>query len=631
MAGIGGTDLVTRVAESGRTIAWLGFMWAVLRRDSGAQRDRPVTIVYGVVVAVALLGIGLALAQPQLSTPGSAPFTARILLRMMVAVGALVLVHHLYSVAAPAARGGIRLAVIALAVLWFADLLLYAATYAAGGWLLWPFAVRGLAAVAMVPLLAVAVQRNGDWTLRLSRTVTWQTLTAIALMAYALATFLAITAIDALGGGHVRVFQTAFVFGSAAALLALVSAPRTKAWVRVKVAKHIFRHRYDYRAEWARFTATLGAPGDEAAPLEERIVKAVADVTDSPGGLLLITESDGSMSLGARWQWSGALPVDMACGALSVALSQGGRIVDLDALRAGRASDAMMASAPPQWMLDLTDAWAIVPLRHLNELLGAIVLARPTVDRALDWEDFDLLRVAGHQVASYLAEARAHQALADARQFDEFNRRFAFIAHDVKNLVSQLSLVARNAERHADNPAFRADMIATLNDSTGRMNDLLARLSQHHSGRADPAIAIELMPIVERVAQRSVAHPVTVSGARDAVVLADPARLEQALGHLIQNAIDASPPGEPVSVEVTATTVEIADRGAGMSAAFVRDRLFRPFVSTKPDGFGVGAFEARQLIQAMRGRIAVVSREGEGTRFVVTLPPALGTRLEQAA
>ena len=54
------------------------------------------------------------------------------------------------------------------------------------------------------------------------------------------------------------------------------------------------------------------------------------------------------------------------------------------------------------------------------------------------------------------------EALANAQRFEEFNRRFAFILHDIKNLVSQLSLLARNAERHADNPEFRADMVATL-------------------------------------------------------------------------------------------------------------------------------------------------------------------------
>ncbi|WP_293987817.1 XrtA/PEP-CTERM system histidine kinase PrsK [Sphingomonas sp.] len=632
MAGIGSGDMVSWVAESLRNLGWLGFMFALLRRDAGARRDRAVKTIYGVVALVAVAGIGLAVFQASAGSELGRGITAvRILLRMMVAVGALVLVNHLYSLVAPAARGGIRMAVIALATMWLADLALYAVAYLGGDWPLAMIAARGVVMVAIVPMLAIAVHRNGDWTLNISRTVTWQSLTLVALTIYAMTTVLVISAIEAFGGDYARVAQTAFVFGSAAALLTLLSSPVIKAWLRVMVAKHLFRHRYDYRAEWVRFTETLGTPGESAPPLEERIVKAVADLTESPAGLLLVADG-GALSVGTGWQWHGDPPASVAGEELAALLAGGARIVELDSVRAGRATAEELA-AVPQWMLDHHAAWAVVPLVHVKTLIGAILLARPPIDRSLDWEDFDLLRIAGRQVASYLAEARAHEALADARRFDEFNRRFAFILHDVKNLVSQLTLVARNAERHADNPDFRADMIATLKDSAGRMNDLLARLSQHHSGRADDPQAIELLPLAERIAKmRGGSRAVVVTGDRDALALADPARLEQALGHLIQNAVEASNGGDPVTVTVGHTSIEVADRGTGMSASFVRDRLFRPFVSTKHGGFGIGAFEARQVIQAMGGSLDVVSREGEGTRFTVTLPQALAPHnLEHAA
>ncbi len=633
VAGIGSQDVTTRVAESLRNLGWLAFMFALLRRDTGARRDRAVTMIYGVVVLVALLGAVLAVVQGSVGSDLVASVSAvRVLLRMMVAVGALVLVHHLYSVVAPGARGGIRMAVVALALMWLTDLSLYSVTWLGSDWPLELVAARGVVMVAIVPLLAIAVHRNGDWTLRLSRTVTWQSLSLVALMAYALTTILAISALDAFGGSYARLAQTAFVFGSAATLLTLLSSPTIKAWLRVMVAKHLFHHRYDYRAEWTRFTETLGAPGEGAAPLEERIVKAVADVTDSPAGLLLVAD-EASLSLGAGWNWESVTPASVAGEELAAFLARGGRIIEIDSVRAGNAAPAELA-AVPQWMIDEPSAWALVPLVHLNQLIGAILLARPPIDRSLDWEDFDLLRIAGRQVASYLAEARAHEALADARRFDEFNRRFAFIMHDVKNLVSQLTLVARNAERHADNPDFRADMIATLQDSAGRMNDLLARLSQHNSGRVEEPVAIELMPIVERViGRRGLDHLVAVGGKRDAIAVADPARLEQALGHLIQNAIEASAPGLPVAVVVGRSTIEVTDKGSGMSASFIRDRLFRPFVSTKDGGFGIGAFEARQLIQAMGGKLDVASREGEGTRFTIVLREALAPvqKMERAA
>ncbi len=632
VAGIGNADVVTRVAESLRNLGWLGFMFALLRRDLPLQGNRAVTTIYGVVAIVAVVGIGLAMVQASAGSELVGEITAaRVVLRMMVAVGALVLVNHLYSLVAPVARGGIRLAVIALAAMWLADLALYAVAYLGDSWPLALAAVRGIVMVAIVPMLAIAVHRNGDWTLKISRTVTWQSLTLIALTAYAMMTVLVFSAIQMLGGGYVRIAQTAFVFGSAAALLTLLSSPVAKAWLRVMVAKHLFRHRYDYRAEWVRFTETLGVPGESAPPLEERIVKAVADLTDSPAGLLLVADGN-ALSLGAGWQWQGEAPTSVAGDALARFLSDGAHIVELDTVRSGGATRDEVA-AVPQWMLDHHAAWAVVPLVHVNALIGAILLARPPIDRSLDWEDFDLLRIAGRQVASYLAEARAHEQLADARRFDEFNRRFAFILHDVKNLVSQLTLVARNAERHADNPDFRADMIATLQDSAGKMNDLLARLSQHHSGRADDPQAVELMPLALRVAKaRGGSYPVIVSGTRDALAVADAGRLEQALGHLIQNAVEASKDGEPVTVTVSRTSIEVVDRGAGMNAAFVRDHLFRPFVSTKHGGFGIGAFEARQVIQAMGGTLDVVSREGEGTRFTITLPATLAPpHLERAA
>ncbi|QNA85032.1 PEP-CTERM system histidine kinase PrsK [Sphingomonas sp. So64.6b] len=637
VAGIDPRDVTARVAESLRNLSWLGFMFALVRRDPDAPHGGAVITVYGVVVLIVLAGIGLAVAEatlPPADIASASLASVRLLLRMMVAVSALVLVHHLYSAVAPRARGGIRLVVIALAAMWCIDLAIHAVAYLTKSWGVELVATRGVAMTLLAPLFALAVMRNGDWTLKLSRTVAWQSLSLVATILWLVIMVLITSLIAAFGGAYVRIAQTAFVLGSAATTLTLVSSPWLKGWAKVKLAKHLFNHRYDYRAEWARFTETLGKP-EGAAPLDERIVKAVADLTDSPAGLLLVPDGTG-LGIGAAWQWDrDGLPVAGGDDVLARYLVASGRIVELDMIRNDAAAGAEAASVP-QWMLDTNTAWALVPLVHLDRLQGAILLARPALDRALDWEDFDLLRIAGRQAASYLAEARAQEALADVERFDEFNRRFAFILHDIKNLVSQLTLVARNAERHADNPEFRADMVATLKDSAGRMNDLLARLSQHHSARAEELRPVELMPLVERVAARRRAqHPVAVIGGGEALAQTDPARLEQLLGHLLQNAIEASPFAEPVTIAVSAdagqVVIDVIDRGCGMSPAFIRDKLFKPFVSSKAGGFGIGAFEARQLAQAMGGGVAVTSREGEGTRFRVTLPRVRTDTMERAA
>jgi putative PEP-CTERM system histidine kinase len=403
-----------------------------------------------------------------------------------------------------------------------------------------------------------------------------------------------------------------------AAALVIPSA-RARAWLRVILAKHLFEHRYDYREEWLRFARAVSIGGQDTVPIGERVVKALADMAGSPGGLLLVGQEGGLLAVEAQWQWNGSLPArPIEAAALTAFLERAGHVVDF----ASPPDEAEAISS-----LARMDGWAGIPLLHRERLVGVVILNHPLIRRRLDWEDIDLFRTAGIQAATYLAEARTQEALANAQRFDEFNRRFAFILHDIKNLVSQLSLVARNAERHAHNPAFREDMIATLQSSVKKMNELLARLSPSRPADAEPPRPTRLIEVVEAVTKsKQRVHPITVGGDAELVGLADAAGLEQALSHLVQNAVDASGPGSPVEVAIRCGSgealVEVHDRGAGMSADFIRSRLFQPFASTKDGGFGVGAFEARALIAAMNGRLEVRSREGEGSCFTVCLPLA---------
>ena len=607
IAGIHSDDVVVRVIEPVRDAAWLAVLYLALRRAGGSGIT--VAATYAVVAALCLATVTVVLAGDAGSGVAS--------LRMMTAVAGLVLAHRL-AVAVPVAHGALRLALVALAALWSADVLVYATALASGSWPGGAVALRGGIALAVAVALVVAGPLDGAWTLRPSRMVALRSVSLAAIATYVVGMVLVSGIAADVGGDYARLVQTAFVAGATATLIGLVASPTARAWVKVKVAKHLFDHRYDYRHEWLRFTATLGQADDAAAPLECRVVQALADLTDSPAGLLLVADGDTLHGV-ADWNWPEPAPVADARFAEHLATD---RIVDLDALRQAGGDEAALV---PAWVLARATAWAVVPLIHRGRLTGAVVLARPPVARQLDWEDFDLLRVAGRQGASYLAEARAAAALGEAQRFDEFNRRFAFIIHDVKNLVSQLGLVARNAERHADNPAFRADMVATLHDSCSRMSALLARLSQHSGTRADPPRPTPLAEVAARVVRRCGGnHPVTLAG--DAVALVDPSRFEQIVSHLVQNAVEASAADAPVMVAFATdgdtASVTVTDAGCGMTPGFVRDELFRPFASSKRGGFGIGAFEARQLTEAMGGRIAVDSQPGRGTRFTLSFPAA---------
>ena len=197
--------------------------------------------------------------------------------------------------------------------------------------------------------------------------------------------------------------------------------------------------------------------------------------------------------------------------------------------------------------------------------------------------------------------------------------------HDIKNLASQFGLLARNAELHADNPEFRADMLVTLRSSADKLNVLMARLSRYGAGSGEALCAFDIGEVIRNVVKHFDGNPqVGISECRGGVAVGNREALEQALIHLVQNAVDASPPRSPVFIGQSSdgmhALIEIVDSGHGMSPDFIRSRLFKPFVSSKQGGFGIGAFESRELIRAMHGRLDVESREGLGTRFVARLP-----------
>jgi len=638
---LGPHDFLAGLAESARNFAFLAFMYGIVRTAEEDQRQRAVKLVYVVVAGVIGLQLTIAGVIPRFAdTPivHDALASTGNIIGLTIAAGALVLVHNLYGQASHDSRWGIRLPMLALAGMWIYDLHLYTIAYLTRGPVDDLFAMRGAILSMLVPLFALASRRNAQWRMQLSRAATFQSLSVMAILGYLILMMSATRALEIIGGEWVRIGQIGLVFAITVLTVVLLPSGRLRAWLRVMLAKHFFEHRYDYREEWLRFTRTVGnvghaeaasgEAGSAPAPLGERIVKALADVAEAPAGLLFVPDEADRLAFAARWQWDSDLPGSGSDDQDFIRfLESSSHIVDFGSVRGGLLKSRGQVTSIPAWLTAIADAWAGVPLLHNDRLVGFVVLAFPLVRRPLDWEDFDLFRTAGIQAASYLAEGQSQEALADARRFDEFNRRFAFIMHDIKNLVSQLSLVARNAERHADNPEFREDMIATLQSSVRKMNDLLARLGRGSGREGEPARAIAVAHIAASIAEmKRRVHPIELDCEQGLAAFADPVRLEQALAHLVQNAIDASPAGVPVRITCAhgggEAAIAVEDMGAGMSADFIRARLFKPFASTKDGGFGIGAFEARALVAAMGGRIEVASREGEGSRFTVFLPLA---------
>jgi putative PEP-CTERM system histidine kinase len=283
----------------------------------------------------------------------------------------------------------------------------------------------------------------------------------------------------------------------------------------------------------------------------------------------------------------------------------------------------------PEWLSSVPrngpELWLVVPLMLHGRLFGFVALARPRAKLSLNWEVTDLLKIAGSQAASYLAHRESANSLTVARQFESFNRMSTFIVHDLKNLVFQLTLLLNNAKKHKDKPEFQQDMLGTLDHSVKKMTLLLQKLSRGEALDVAAPLLIDQL-LAQAVEAQAAAKPAPVLEIEDRglTVLANWARLERVLGHIIQNAIEATAQDGRVLVrllrEQQTAVVELNDSGQGMSAAFMRERLFKPFESTKSAGMGIGVFESREYIREVGGELEVISEPAVGTTFRVILP-----------
>jgi putative PEP-CTERM system histidine kinase len=242
-----------------------------------------------------------------------------------------------------------------------------------------------------------------------------------------------------------------------------------------------------------------------------------------------------------------------------------------------------------------------------------------------NWEVRDLVKVAARQAAGFLAQMQATEALLEARKFDAFNRMSAFVVHDLKNIVTQLSLMLKNARRHGDNPEFQQDMLLTIESSLEKMRQMMLQLREGAKPAGAPS-GVELQPLLQRLkdtaqgrgrqVELQLVDPIATRG--------DTERMERVLGHLVQNALDATPPSGKVWVRLQQSSgramLVVGDTGRGMSQEFIQTRLFRPFNTTKEGGMGIGAYESFQYIKELGGSIDVRSEPGRGSEVTVLLP-----------
>lgn len=485
--------------------------------------------------------------------------------------------------------------------------------------------VRSLVHAAAVPLLFIASRRHADWLgkLHVSRAAAFHSATLLLVGGYLLMVagvgyYVRYTSVH-----WGRALSVALVFVALVALALLVASGSVRSRLRVYISKNFFSYRYDYREEWLRFTQLLSGSA-EPQHTAETVVRALANLVESPSGMLWMHRvAGGDFVQAARWNLPAQAGSEAREGKLASFWRERAWVIDLDEWRQRR--EAYPGLELPAWLADEPRCWLLVPLLVRDSLIGFVVLGRPRTVIELNWEVRDLLRTAASQASGYLDQAQATEALLEARKFDAFNRMSAFVVHDLKNIVTQLSLMMKNAKRLRDNPEFQQDMLDTVENSLEKMRQLMLQLREGDKPHGVTS-GVDLEQIARALAEAASSKGRSLELNLQAGVntRGHAERVERVLGHVVQNAFDATPASGRVSLTLDAqgsqARVRIEDTGCGMSEDFIQNRLFKPFQTTKASGMGIGAHESYQYVHELGGKISVQSELNRGTTVTLLLP-----------
>ena len=391
----------------------------------------------------------------------------------------------------------------------------------------------------------------------------------------------------------------------------------------VWTSKHFFAHKYDYKKQWIKLDLLLSNKYKNQNCYDTSLHALMTIFNCSAGGVWVKGQQFYTSVATAKIEFTGRFPIEANQSEFIKKLEEEEWIFQVS--KYANKYDAQYNGYLPHWLPSIDNGWIVLPLNAASGLIGFAVLCKSNLKEKLTWEDLDLLKLTGRQIASYINQEQVAEKLIQNQQFDMFNKVSAFAIHDIKNLIAQQGLVVKNAEKHKHNPEFVDDAIATIANSVNKMDHLLKKLK----GKTETNNKIINLPDILRQAiemnMNGLPKPILSHSCSSALVDGDSDKLLMALNHLIKNAQDATDDDGTVELNLNCIGQEIwldiVDSGSGMDQDFIKNKLFQPFNSTKNgEGMGIGAYQIREIIHSLNGELLVESVPQVGSKFSVYLP-----------
>ena len=450
--------------------------------------------------------------------------------------------------------------------------------------------------------------------------------TVIVVGAYLFVVGVVAQLVSRFGGATIFQFQAVVVILGMAGLAVLLLSDRTRQRIHAFVVRHFSKAQHDSVRVWTRFSRELGAVSDQSrlCAAAARLVSETFDVLSVT--VWLIDEEKDRLTVGASTAHTAANARDDDGASASV-------VSGLQELR----SPTDLENATGPWAEELRRLnpttfpaggnRVCIPLRSAERTIGALVLADRVNSVPYSMEELDLLRCIGDHVTSDLMNLRLANEVARARELDAFRLMSTFFVHDLKNAAASLNLTLKNLPVHFDDPAFRNDALRTIANTARRIDEMIARLSALRERPETIRVEADLNQLVNEALGKVGGMPnVDVQTELQPLprILANRDEIQSVVTNLVLNARDAVGANGVIHVRTQSqgrrVVLSVMDNGCGMTPAFLKESLFRPFQTTKKKGLGIGLFQCRAIVQAHGGGVHVESEVGKGTTFLVSLP-----------
>jgi putative PEP-CTERM system histidine kinase len=431
-------------------------------------------------------------------------------------------------------------------------------------------------------------------------------------------------------GGDTAFALKAFVVLAALVLLTiLLLSDRVRLGTSRFISRHFQRPLYDYRTVWRQFTEATAACVKQA-DLCQVAVKSVTEIFQALSVTIWLVDDKKEQLIFAASTFlsetkaSQLQPAKSRMTETLMHLQNHHEPVDIDA-------------AFEPWVKTLRECHpeefrrggnrVCVPMIVADELIGVMILGDRVGGVEFSWQDFDLLKCIGDQIAAALLNTRLSQKLLQARELEAFQTMSAFFVHDLKNTANTLNLMLQNLPVHFDNPEFRADALRGVSKTVANINRLISRLGSIRSELQIKPVESDLNELVAR-ALAGWEEAAGINLKKDLPPLPklifDPDQMLKVATNLIFNAREAVSQSGQVQIQTSQSNgwaiLSVSDDGCGMSQEFLNRSLFRAFQTTKKNGLGIGMFQSKMIVEAHKGRIEVESEPGKGATFRVFLP-----------